>query len=71
MFGADYPTKDCTCIRDYIHIHDLCSAHLAALEWLGTGNKEGSYTPLNLGNGLGYSVQEVIEVAKSITEVGF
>ena len=64
VFGQDYDTPDGTCIRDYIHINDLCQAHLLALEYLFQG---GSSTAYNLGNGSGFSVTEVIEVAKQIT----
>ena len=64
MFGDDYPTKDGTCVRDYIHIGDLAQAHLKALEWLQQGKNSGAY---NLGHGNGYSVNEVIEVARRIT----
>lgn len=64
VFGNDYATKDGTCIRDYIHINDLASAHLLALERLLSGHSGGNY---NLGNGDGYSVLEVIEAAQKIT----
>lgn len=64
IFGDDYPTKDGTCIRDYVHIADLAQAHLLALERLINGMQEGEY---NLGNGDGFSVKEVIEVARNIT----
>jgi UDP-glucose-4-epimerase GalE len=64
MFGDDYGTQDGTCIRDYIHIHDLAQAHLLALERLTVGDSEGIY---NLGNGAGYSVKEVIETARNIS----
>jgi len=64
VFGDDYPTKDGTCIRDYIHIDDLAQAHLLALERLRQGKDSEAY---NLGNGNGYSVNEVIEVARRIT----
>jgi UDP-glucose-4-epimerase GalE len=64
VFGDDYPTRDGTCIRDYIHIDDLAQAHLLALEKLLDGLPGGQY---NLGNGSGYSVAEVIEVARKIT----
>ncbi len=64
VFGQDYDTPDGTCIRDYIHINDLCQAHLLALEYLFQG---GNSTAYNLGNGSGFSVTEVIEVAKQIT----
>jgi len=64
IFGDDYPTKDGTCIRDYIHIADLAQAHLLSLESLLDGSSGGKY---NLGNGNGYSVREVIDVARKIT----
>ena len=63
VFGTDYPTPDGTCIRDYIHVEDLASAHLLALESLGNGR----VLKCNLGNGQGYSVREVIEAARRIT----
>jgi UDP-glucose 4-epimerase len=63
VFGTDYPTPDGTCIRDYIHIADLVSAHLLALEALG----ERDRLAYNLGNGSGYSVREVIEAAREVT----
>jgi UDP-glucose 4-epimerase len=65
VFGQDYPTPDGTCIRDYIHVHDLARAHLLALEAL----KEENRTRLiyNIGNGVGFSVREVIESARRVT----
>jgi UDP-glucose 4-epimerase len=63
IFGTDYPTPDGTNIRDYIHITDLVSAHLLALDALG-GQERLVY---NLGNGNGYSVREVIETARQVT----
>ncbi|WP_058833884.1 UDP-glucose 4-epimerase GalE [Luteimonas abyssi] len=60
VFGNDYPTHDGTCIRDYVHVDDLASAHLAALEYLQT--QPGAHS-FNLGNGNGFSVLEVIEAA--------
>jgi UDP-glucose 4-epimerase len=63
IFGADYPTPDGTCIRDYIHIQDLVSAHLLALEALETRDR----LIYNLGNGAGYSVRQVIESARRVT----
>jgi UDP-glucose 4-epimerase len=63
IYGTDYPTPDGTCIRDYIHIADLVSAHLLALEALG----ERDRLVYNLGNGSGYSVREVIEAAREVT----
>ncbi|CEP36873.1 UDP-glucose 4-epimerase [Halomonas sp. R57-5] len=65
VFGRDYPTEDGTCIRDYIHIEDLCSAHALALQALVDGELSGALG-FNLGNGQGYSVQEVIDVVKDI-----
>lgn len=64
VFGGDYPTPDGTAIRDYIHITDLCSAHLRALEHL-RGGAQSEF--VNLGNGQGYSVMEVIETARRVT----
>src|SRR5699024_12012834 len=58
IFGDDYPTPDGTCIRDYILVRDLVSAHLLALEHLARGGESG---PFILGNGTGYSVKEIIE----------
>jgi UDP-glucose 4-epimerase len=64
IFGTDYPTDDGTCVRDYIHVVDLASAHLLALDAL-----DRAATPLifNLGNGRGFSVRQVIEAARRIT----
>ncbi len=64
IYGTDYPTKDGTCIRDYVHILDLASAHVLALKKLFKKNLSDRY---NLGSGNGYSVKEVIEVARSVT----
>ncbi len=64
VFGRDYDTPDGTCIRDYIHIVDLCSAHLLALTRLVS---DGVSQRFNLGNGAGFSVQEVISVAEQVT----
>ncbi len=63
VFGNDYPTPDGTCVRDYIHIDDLGSAHVKALDYLG---RHAAIT-CNLGNGAGYSVKEVIDVAIEVT----
>lgn len=63
IYGTDYPTRDGTCIRDYIHIADLVSAHLLALEALG----ERDSLIYNLGSGTGYSVREVIDTARRVT----
>jgi UDP-glucose 4-epimerase len=64
VFGTDYPTPDGTAVRDYIHIEDLGEAHLLALRHLRGG---GASEYLNLGNGTGYSVLEVIEAARKVT----
>lgn len=64
IFGTDYNTPDGTCIRDYIHIHDLAAAHISALEQLFNGAPSNVY---NLGNGKGFSVQEVIDAVENIT----
>ena len=63
VFGADYPTPDGTCVRDYIHVLDLASAHLLALDALERHDR----LIYNLGNGQGFSVREVIEVARKVT----
>lgn len=65
IFGTDYPTPDGTCIRDYIHVRDLGSAHLRMLDYLAT--HEG--ITCNLGNGEGYSVRQVIDTARRVTGV--
>ena len=67
IFGTDYQTPDGTCVRDYIHIEDLCSAHLLALEKL----ESSSELVYNLGNGKGYSVREVIETVKKVSGKDF
>lgn len=64
IFGTDYETKDGTCIRDYVHVHDLGTAHILALEKLFTGAPSLCY---NLGNGNGYSVREVINACEAVT----
>lgn len=64
VFGTDYPTQDGTCERDYIHVTDLGSAHVAALKYLLNG---GESTRINLGSGEPFSVQQVIDAAKRIT----
>jgi UDP-glucose 4-epimerase len=65
VFGRDYATADGTCVRDYIHIHDLCAAHALALEYIRT-NKDRGALSFNLGNGQGFSVQQVIDIAQKI-----
>ncbi|GAB6034748.1 UDP-glucose 4-epimerase GalE [Galenea microaerophila] len=68
VFGRDYPTEDGTCIRDYIHINDLCSAHALALHYILIGKEMGALA-FNLGNGTGFSVKQVIdEVQKVVAE---
>ncbi len=64
IYGTDYPTKDGTCVRDYIHVIDLADAHILALEYLMKG---GDNQIFNLGNGVGFTVKEVIDVARSVT----
>jgi len=64
VFGQDYDTPDGTCLRDYIHINDLCQAHLLALEQLMAGVESAAY---NLGNGTGFSVKQVIDISKEVT----
>lgn len=64
VFGCDYDTPDGTCIRDYVHIADLCEAHWLALKSLMHGGPSQAY---NLGNGNGFSVQEVIDTAEAVT----
>ncbi len=64
VFGSDYATPDGTCVRDYVHVNDLAQAHFLALEYL---RHEGKNLRLNLGNGNGYSVMEVIESARRIS----
>lgn len=66
IHGTDYPTKDGTCIRDYIHVTDLVEAHLLALEYLFDSDKNRSDV-FNLGNGKGFSVREVLRVAEKVT----
>lgn len=64
VFGRDYDTPDGTCIRDYIHVCDLCDAHLLALEYLQDGAASNAF---NLGNGDGFSVQQVIDTVSLVT----
>ncbi len=68
LFGADYPTKDGSCVRDYIHIEDLCQAHLLALDALGNNHGSGIY---NVGTGTGITNKEVIAQIKKETGVDF
>ena len=64
VFGTDYPTPDGTCVRDYIHINDLCNAHLLALNYLNSHS--GAYG-FNLGNGQGFSIMEVLQAVEKVT----
>ena len=64
VFGDDYNTKDGTCVRDYIHVTDLAQAHILAVNYLKKGNESNIF---NLGNGVGFTVNEVIETARKVT----
>ena len=64
IFGTDYETKDGTCVRDYIHVNDLAQAHILAMNYLRAGNESNIF---NLGNGVGFTVKEVIETARKVT----
>jgi len=64
VYGNDYPTSDGTCIRDYIHVNDLCRAHWLAVNYLEVSGQSGQF---NLGNGQGFSVRQVIDVCKGVT----
>ena len=64
IFGDDYPTRDGTCVRDYIHVTDLAEAHILALDYLLTGGENAVF---NLGNGTGFTVREVIDIARHVT----
>lgn len=66
VFGTDYPTEDGTCVRDYIHVNDLASAHVLAMNYLHDG---GESTVFNLGSGNGFSVKAIIETAKEVTGI--
>ena len=68
IFGDNYDTPDGTCVRDYIHVNDLCDAHLSALEFLRSTNRCRHF---NLGNGEGFSVRQVIDCARRVTGVDF
>ena len=64
IYGNDYNTKDGTCVRDYIHVTDLAEAHICAVKYLLDGNESDIF---NLGNGVGFTVKEVIDTARSVT----
>lgn len=68
IYGTDYPTPDGTCVRDYVHVTDLCRAHMLALDYLLDGGESSVY---NLGNGRGFSVREVIDVVRDASGVDF
>ena len=68
IYGTDYETPDGTCVRDYVHVADLCDAHLLAMDQLTDGDKGGAY---NLGNGLGFTVREVIETVREVSGRSF
>ncbi len=68
VFGTDYPTPDGTCIRDYVHVMDLCQAHISALDYLMGGGQSDVF---NVGYGMGYSVLEVINKVKEVSGVDF
>lgn len=64
IFGTTWPTPDGTCVRDYVHVTDLCEAHLASLDYLLKGGESQAF---NLGSGEGHSVREIVEVARTVT----
>lgn len=66
VYGNDYNTKDGTCVRDYIHVKDLINAHLLALKYLREGNESNIF---NLGNGLGFTVSEIIKATEKVTGI--
>ncbi|RME61161.1 UDP-glucose 4-epimerase GalE, partial [Candidatus Parcubacteria bacterium] len=65
IFGTDYPTRDGTCVRDYIHVMDISRAHIRALEYLSKGGESGVF---NLGYGSGYSVKEIVDTVRRVTK---
>jgi len=65
IYGNDYDTKDGTCVRDYIHVTDLANAHILAVKYLMEGQESNIF---NLGNGIGFTVLEVIEAARRVTD---
>jgi UDP-glucose 4-epimerase len=67
IYGDDYPTPDGTCVRDYVHVLDLAEAHALAIEALG----EHSELTINLGSGIGYSNQQVVDMVRRVTGVDF
>mmetsp|Transcript_4547 Transcript_4547/g.6701 ORF Transcript_4547/g.6701 Transcript_4547/m.6701 type:complete len:334 (-) Transcript_4547:1213-2214(-) len=69
IFGTDYPTKDGTCVRDYVHVCDLASAHILGAQYLMKHANEKVYKRYNLGNGEGHSVKEVLQACRNVTEL--
>lgn len=70
IFGTDYPTPDGTCVRDYVHVKDLSSAHILALDYLaklGPSDSDRFFSAFNLGTSKGYSVREIVEAARRVT----
>lgn len=67
VFGGDYPTPDGTCLRDYVHVNDLCDAHLAAISFLADGPADGLFADFNLGTGTPASVLEVIAAVEAVS----
>lgn len=68
VFGDDFDTPDGTCIRDYIHVQDLCTAHMSAMEYL-LKRKTNGFEAFNLGNGQGHSVRQVIDACREVTGI--
>lgn len=68
IFGTDYDTEDGTCVRDYIHVTDLASAHVLSMEYLKNGGESNVF---NLGTGNGFSVQSIVDTTKAVTNVDF
>lgn len=68
IYGTDYETRDGTCVRDFVHVMDLADAHVRALKWAADGGSCGAF---NLGNGDGFSVQQVADMAREISGVEF
>jgi len=66
VFGTDYDTHDGSCVRDFIHVADLCSAHVLGMQYLQNGGKSNAF---NLGNGNGYSVKEVVNTVREVTKL--
>jgi UDP-glucose 4-epimerase len=67
VFGADYPTRDGTCVRDYIHVCDLARAHVLALDYLAQGRNEHPFEAINIGSGTGQTVLEMVDAYQKAT----